>query len=45
LSGILYRETFRLASDHPGTPRMVVDKSGSLAGMKRHDYLPFGDEL
>lgn len=24
---------------------MVVDKSGSLAGIKRHDYLPFGEEL
>lgn len=24
---------------------MVVDKSGSLAGVKRHDYLPFGEEL
>jgi RHS repeat-associated protein len=24
---------------------MVVDKTGSLAGIKRHDYLPFGEEL
>jgi RHS repeat-associated protein len=24
---------------------MVADKSGSLAGVKRHDYLPFGGEL
>jgi RHS repeat-associated protein len=45
LSGALYRETFWLVADHLGTPRMVVDKSGSLAGVKRHDYLPFGEEL
>ena len=24
---------------------MVVSKSGTLAGVKRHDYLPFGEEL
>jgi RHS repeat-associated protein len=24
---------------------MVVDKSGSAVGVKRHDYLPFGEEL
>jgi len=24
---------------------MIVDKSGSLASVKRHDYLPFGEEL
>ncbi len=34
-----------LVSDHLGTPRMVVDQTGSLAGIKRHDYLPFGEEL
>jgi RHS repeat-associated protein len=45
LSGALYRETFWLVADHLGTPRMVVDKSGSLAGIKRRDYLPFGGEL
>ena len=28
-----------------GTPRMVFDKTGSLATTKRHDYLPFGEEL
>jgi hypothetical protein len=28
-----------------GTPRMVVDKTGSLAGARRHDYLPFGEEI
>jgi RHS repeat-associated protein len=45
LSGALYRETFWLVSDLLGTPRMIVDRSGSLAGVKRHDYLPFGEEL
>jgi RHS repeat-associated protein len=45
LSGTLYRETFWLVTDHLGTPRMVADKSGSLAGVKRHDYFPFGEEI
>jgi RHS repeat-associated protein len=45
LSGALYRETFWLVPDHLGTPRMVVDRSGSLPGIRRHDYLPFGNEL
>ena len=45
LSGTLYRETFWMVSDHLGTPRMVVDRSGSLAGVRRHDYLPFGEEI
>lgn len=45
LSGTLYRETFWLVSDQLGTPRMVADRTGSLAGVKRHDYLPFGEEL
>ena len=34
-----------LISDHLGTPRMVFDQTGALANMKRHDYLPFGEEL
>lgn len=34
-----------LVADHLGTPRMVVDRTGSLAGVTRHDYLPFGEEL
>jgi RHS repeat-associated protein len=34
-----------LVSDHLGTPRMVADLSGSLTNIKRHDYLPFGEEL
>jgi RHS repeat-associated protein len=45
LSGTLYREACWLVPDQLGTPRMVADKSGSLAGVKRHDYLPFGEEL
>jgi RHS repeat-associated protein len=31
--------------DQLGTPRMVIDKTGSLARVKRHDYLPFGEEV
>src|SRR5207249_8687208 len=34
-----------LVTDQLGTPRMVFDKTDSLANMKRHDYLPFGEEL
>ena len=34
-----------LITDHLGTPRMVIDQSGTLANVKRHDYLPFGEEL
>jgi RHS repeat-associated protein len=34
-----------LVTDHLGTPRMVLDQTGSLANVKRHDYLPFGEEL
>jgi RHS repeat-associated protein len=34
-----------LVGDHLGTTRMVVDNTGSLAALKRHDYLPFGEEL
>lgn len=34
-----------IVSDQLGTPRMIADKTGSLAGIKRHDYLPFGEEL
>jgi RHS repeat-associated protein len=45
LAATLYREEFWLVSDQLGTPRMIVDKSGSLAGVKRHDYLPFGEEI
>jgi RHS repeat-associated protein len=34
-----------LVTDQLGTPRMVFDQTGTLAGVKRHDYLPFGEEL
>jgi len=34
-----------LVSDQLGTPRMIFNQTGSLASMKRHDYLPFGEEL
>jgi RHS repeat-associated protein len=34
-----------LVPDHLGTPRIIVDQTGSLANVKRHDYLPFGEEL
>ena len=34
-----------LVVDHLGTLRMIIDKTGSLAGIKRHDFLPFGEEL
>ena len=34
-----------LVADQLGTPRMTFDKTGSLANTKRHDYLPFGEEL
>ena len=45
LAGTLYRETFWLVADQLGTPRMIVNKSGSFVSVKRHDYLPFGEEL
>lgn len=34
-----------LVADHLGTPRIIIDQTGSLANVKRHDYLPFGEEL
>jgi RHS repeat-associated protein len=34
-----------LVSDHLGTPRMIFDQTGDLGNVKRHDYLPFGEEL
>jgi RHS repeat-associated protein len=38
-------QTLWLVSDQLGTPRMVFDQTGSLANVKRHDYLPFGEEI
>ncbi len=37
--------TYWLVTDQLGTPRMIFDKSGSLATTSRHDYLPFGEEV
>jgi RHS repeat-associated protein len=34
-----------LVSDQLGTPRMIADQTGNLSGVKRHDYLPYGEEL
>jgi RHS repeat-associated protein len=34
-----------LVSDHLGTPRIIADLSGDLDKIKRHDYLPFGEEV
>jgi RHS repeat-associated protein len=34
-----------LVQDHLGSTRMVVDRSGSLGGVRRHDFGPFGEEL
>ncbi len=34
-----------LVTDHLGTPRIIIDQTGSLVNVKRHDYLPFGEEL
>jgi len=34
-----------LLADHLGTPRMIIDQTGTLSNLKRRDYLPFGEEL
>jgi RHS repeat-associated protein len=34
-----------LVQDHLGSTRMVVDWSGSLGGIRRHDFAPFGEEI
>jgi len=34
-----------MVTDHLGTPRLMLDQTGSLATVMRHDYLPFGEEL
>jgi RHS repeat-associated protein len=34
-----------LLTDQLGTPRMVFDETGTRTNVKRHDYLPFGEEL
>jgi len=40
-----YADVRWIVADQLGTPRMIVDQSGSLANVSRHDYLPFGEEL
>ena len=44
-SGSTLSEINWLVADQLGTPRIILDKTGSLATTKRHDYLPFGEEL
>lgn len=34
-----------MVTDQLGTPRIIVDQTGNLPNMSRHDYLPFGEEL
>jgi len=34
-----------LVTDHLGSTRMVIDETGSLLGIKRRDFAPFGEEL
>jgi len=34
-----------IVMDQLGTPRIIVDQTGTLASVKRHDYLPFGEEI
>lgn len=33
-----------LVKDHLGTPRILTDQTGSLPGITRHDYFPFGED-
>lgn len=39
------RQVRWLVTDHLVTPRMPADHTGSLASVRRHDYLPFGEEV
>ena len=34
-----------IVTDQLSSPRMVLDQTGSLSRMTRHDYLPFGEEI
>jgi RHS repeat-associated protein len=43
--GVTQSQIHWLVPDQLGTPRMILDASGSLANETRHDYLPFGEEL
>lgn len=35
----------QLVTDQLGPTRIIVDQSGSLMGLSRHDYLPFGEDV
>jgi RHS repeat-associated protein len=41
----LYREVLWLIGDHLGTPRLIAERTGKAEGIKRRDFLPFGEEL
>jgi RHS repeat-associated protein len=43
--GAIVADVRWLVTDHLRTPRIVVDKSGSLLNVKRHDYFPFGEVI
>ena len=45
VASTLYREMLWLVADHLDTPRMIAERTGSLSGIRRHDYLPFGEEI
>ncbi len=45
LGGVRGSTVHWLVTDQLGTPRMVFDQTGSFSSVKRHDYLPFGEEL
>ena len=34
-----------LVPDYLGTPRITASQTGSLRGITRHDYIPFGEEI
>jgi hypothetical protein len=34
-----------LMTEHLGSTRMVIDHTGSLGGVRRHDFGPFGEEI
>ena len=41
----LYREILWLLDDQLGTPRLTAERTGKPEGIKRADYLPFGEEI
>jgi RHS repeat-associated protein len=43
--GVVGADVRWLVPDQLGTPRIIIDHTGSLAGVTRHDYLPFGEEI